>query len=653
MILARRMEDRLGKAEILYLYLNQIYLGHGAYGVEAAARVYFGKHVEDLTLAEAALLAGLVQAPSRYSPIKDPRRARTRQVYVIGRMLDDGRITPAQAEQALAEQLGVAYHQEETVDAPYYRETVRRWLQQRYGTNMLYEGGLTVHTACDPKMTKMAYAAMDDGLAALTKRQGFRGPVDRMDANAVKEMKSRPADGPELRAGEMMRAVVKEVDPAKQVVHLLVGGRRGRLTLDELKWAHKPAATLDDRPKPVSSVDQVLKAGDVVMIKPVKYNQAGRYWSLELIQEPVAQAAILAMDSGTNRVRVMIGGRDFAKSQFNRAVQARRQPGSAFKPFIYAAAMADPEMKYTPVSVIVDAPVVFDDPSSPMRKWKPKNYEGRFYGPTTLRHALEHSRNVVTVKLLHAIGIPYTITFAHKLGIESELTPNLSLALGSTGLSLMELTRAYSVFANGGLLLEPVLVEEVRDRNGKTLYKAEPRADQVISPQLAFMMTNLLEGVVRHGTGRSLAIGRPAAGKTGTTNDLRDAWFLGFTPDLVCGVWVGQDDNQPLGRKETGARAAGPIWREFMKRATAETEAKDFKVPEGVVFIRVASDTGQPLSAGDGGGYFEAFIQGSEPKTDSVRSTGPARAEDFMQSETFAPGGQAAGVPVQPSPQQQ
>ncbi len=638
MILARRMEDYLTKQEILYLYINQIYLGHGAYGVEAAARVYFGKHVEQLTLAEAALLAGLVQAPSRYSPIRDPRRARTRQVYVIGRMLDDGRITAAQAEAALAEQLDIRRHRQKTAPVPYYTETVRRWLEKRYGANLLYEGGLTVKTACDPALTALAHKAMNHGLAALTRRQGFRGPIGHLDPSQVAAAKSQPLDRRPLEAGRVVRAVVTRVDKKAQVVHLLVAGHPGRLTLEDLKWAHKPVVNLKVRPKPVTRVQQVLAAGDLVLVKPVEFHKAGGYWKLELIQEPVAQAAVLALETGSGRVRVLVGGRDFAESQFNRALQARRQPGSAFKPFIYAAALDHPQRSYTPVSIIVDAPVVFDDPSSPMRKWKPKNYEGRFYGPTTLRQALEHSRNVVTVKLLHDIGIPYTIQFARKFGITSDLKPNLSLALGSTGLSLLELTRAYSVFANHGRLVQPVMVEEVLDRTGQPIYQAKPTTTQVISPQTAFIMTHLLRGVMRHGTGRSLQIGRPSAGKTGTTNDLRDAWFMGFTPQLVCGVWVGQDDNLPLGRRETGARAAGPIWREFMKEAMAKVPVTDFAVPEGVVFHRVDLATGKLLPTGQAGGFFEAFLEGTEPQPQPAGQPGPAGTEDFLQAETFAPG---------------
>jgi penicillin-binding protein 1A len=639
MILAWRIENYLSKDDILYLYLNQIYLGHGAYGVEAASRTYFGKHASQLNLAEAALLAGLVQAPSRYSPLRHPRRARNRQVYVIGRMLEDGRITSAQAEEAINQQLQVSLHRAPSVDAPYYSETVRQWLEERYGKNVLYEGGLTVHTACDPRLTELAYQSTETGLAALTRRQGFRGPVDKVSPEKAKSLASAPVSEPHLQSGQVLKAVVTRVDEKNQRVSLRMGPEKGVLTLEDLKWARKPTEDLDHWPAPVKTVSQVLAPGDVVNVRLGKYQKTQRYWELELVQEPVSQAALLAMETGSGKVRVLLGGRDFAKSQYNRATQAHRQPGSAFKPFIYAAALDDREKTYTPVSIFMDAPVVYDDPSTPMQKWKPKNYENRFYGPTTLREALEHSRNVVTIKLLAQLGMDYTIDYTRRYGIESPLNRTLSLALGTSGISLLELTRAYAVFANQGKLVEPMLVERVDDSRGQTIYSAEPQVKQVISAQTAYLMTYLLSGVMTNGTGRSLQIGRPSAGKTGTSNDLRDAWFLGYTPQLVCGVWVGQDDNKPLGRKETGARAAGPIWREFMKEALANQEPLDFPVAEGVVFHRIDRQTGRSLPPGDNGGFFEAFLAGTEPPPPSPIPTQPADPEDFLQSETFAPNG--------------
>lgn len=627
-ILAYRMESYLSKEEILFLYLNQIYLGHGSYGIQAASQTYFGKSAKELSVAEAALLAGLVQAPSRYSPLRHPRRARTRQLYVLGRMVADGHISQAQADQALNQQMDIRLHRPETVEADYYSEYVRQWLEDRYGPTMLYEGGLTVKTACDPRLTSAGYAAIDQGLAELTRRHGFKGPLSKVPPAQLSSIAERPVSEVGLEKGQVMEAVV--VGRAADTSPLVrMGAGRGVIPAAGLEWLRSRYGN-----KPV------LKPGDVVLIKLIEYRPGSKTWQAELRQEPQAQAALMCLEAETGRVRVLIGGRDFGKSQYNRAIQARRQPGSAFKPFIYSAALDNPMHAFSPVSVILDAPVVYDDPSRPSDKWKPKNYENEFYGPTTLREALEHSRNVVTVKILADMGLDYTINYARRFGIQSEMTPTLSLALGTSGLSLFELTRAYSVFVNQGRLVDPVLVEEVRDREGKVIFQARPQVQPAISAQTAFIMTHLLRGVVENGTGRRMkALSRPVAGKTGTTNDLRDAWFIGFTPRLVCGVWVGKDDNEPLGRKETGARAAGPIWLEFMQEALKKDPPLDFSVPPGVVFARINPKTGQPMPAGVEGGFFEAFREGQEPLPTVAGGPQPQprATEDFLQAETFAP----------------
>ena len=632
-ILAYRMESYLSKDEILYLYLNQIYLGHGAYGVQAAAQTYFGKNAKQLDLAEGALLAGLVKAPSRYSPLRHPRRARTRQVYVIDRLLKDGHITKQQAQAALNWQMDIRLHRPNKVDADYYTEYVRQWLEERYGSDTLYEGGLTVYTACDPQMTHEGQNAIAQGLHQLTRRQGFRGAAGAVSAGELQEITEKPVNLSGLEPGQVMSAVVTHLGGPGGGAVLRMGAAQGRLAPADLEW--------------IGRSRHPLKPGQVLKVRLKEYDAAGKIWTVEVVQEPVAQSALLAMDTGTSRVRVMIGGRDFQKSQFNRAVQARRQPGSAFKPFIFSAALDHPVQGWNAASVIVDAPVVYDDPSLPGQKWKPKNYENKFYGPTTFRSALEHSRNVVTVKILSELTLPYTLKYVRRFGLEGDLTPNLTLALGTSGLSLMDMVKGYSVFANQGELVEPVVVERVLDRNGKLIYEAKPQKQRAISPQTAFLMTHLLRGVVEHGTGRMmLALKRPVAGKTGTTNDLVDAWFIGFTPQLVCGVWVGQDDNKPLGRRETGARAAGPIWLEFMAKAMQGRPSEDFSVPPGVVFARVDPHTGQAVPPGREGGFFEAFKAGTkppEPETPATASAaGPAKTEDFLQAESFAPAGQRA-----------
>ena len=626
-ILAQRIERSFTKEEILFLYLNQIYLGHGAWGIEAAARTYFGKHASELDVAEAAFIAGLVKAPSRYSPVRHYRRARNRQEYVIERMVADGHLTRAQADKALSRQLDIKLAKPKTVDADYYAEYVRQWLLDKYGEATLYDGGLTVHTSCDPGLTADAKLAMAKGLDSLTRRQGYRGPKGKAAAAELAAARTRPVRGSGLEAGQVVSGIVTLVEADGSSAQVRMGSCQGLLAKKDLAWAKRWR-------KP-------LAAGQVVRVKLEGPAGTPGVWRVELYQEPIAQSALLALETGTGRVRVMIGGRDFGQSQFNRAVQARRQPGSGFKPFIYSAALDHPVLGFSPVTEIVDAPVIYDDPGQPGAKWKPKNYENRFYGATTLRTALEHSRNVVTVKILAKIGIPYAIDYARKFGFTSDLTPNLSLALGSSGVSLMEITEAYSVFANQGRLLKPVLVERVQDRNGDLVFDAKPDAKQIISPQTAFLMTHLLRGVIEHGTGRQmLELKRPLAGKTGTTNDLRDAWFMGFSPQMVCGVWVGQDDNKPLGRRETGARAAGPIWKEFMGLALKDLPAEDFPVPEKIVFARVDKDTGRPVAPGQDGGYFEAFKEGTQPVPPPAGTpvAKPAKGgEDFFQAEAFAP----------------
>ncbi len=650
MIFAWRMEQKLSKQEILYIYLNEIYLGHGAYGVEAAARTYFGKSAKEIDLAEAAVIAGLIQAPSRYSPLRHPRRARTRQVYVIERMAAEGFITPEQADQAVNQRLDIKLHRPQTVKAAYYQETVRQWLQERFGRRTLYEGGLTVYTACDPRLTRYGRQAIAMGLASLTKRQGYLGPLKRLGPAELEAVRSRPLGSAGLEPGKALEAVVSKVDLAKQRAVLRLGAARGFITLDQVRWAKPPIKHLKEKRPHLVSIDQVFEPGDVVLVRPLEKSGKGEDWKLELVQKPWAQAALLAMENRTGRVRVLIGGADFKQSQFNRALQARRQPGSAFKPFIYAAALDHPNLIYTSRSVVLDSPVVYENPTKPGEKWRPKNYTSKFYGPTTLRTALAHSRNVVTVKLLSDLGMGYTIGYARRFGLSSALAPNLSLALGTSGMSLLELTRAYGVFADQGKLMESVMVERVMGREGQMLYEAQPQEKQVISPATAYLMTHLLKGVIQYGTGRSMrALKRPLAGKTGTTNDLRDAWFVGFSPQLICGVWVGQDDNRFLGKKETGSRAAGPIWKDFMAEALKDLPAEDFPVPSGVVFARVDRISGEPVAAGEKGGFFESFQEGRQPGRPGEEATPKEgqRPQDFLQAESFV---KPEVVPVEEAP---
>ena len=628
-ILAWRIERYLNKDEILYLYLNQIYLGHGAYGVEAAAQTFFGKHASELDIAESALLAGLVQAPNRYSPIRHPSRARARQVYVLERMLADGRITAAQAEAAHKQALDIRIHAKPTIAAPYYEEAVRQWLEERFGAPTLYEGGLTVQTACDPGLTTAGQAAIAKGLNDLSRRHGYKGPLGQASPAELKAAQERPLGRSGLEPGQDIQGVVVQAQPGALTVRL--GAERGRLGLKELQeWRSQ-----------LKNAGEMLHPGDLILVRTLAYDDKAQTWELGLSQEPEAQSALLSMELPSGRVRVMIGGRDFGQSQYNRALQAHRQPGSAFKPFIFAAALDRPEHPYTPATIILDAPVVFDDPSQPGGLWKPKNYDGHFTGPTTVRESLEHSRNVPTVKLLGDLGVDYTIAYTRRFGIASELVPSLSLALGSASLTLLEMTRAYGVFANQGQLAEPVFVEKVLDREGRVVFEARPLTREVISPQTAFLMTSLLEGVVLRGTGRGVQIpGHTLAGKTGTTNDLRDAWFIGYAPQLVCGVWVGRDDNEPLGSRETGARAAAPIWKDFMVKALANRPPQDFPTPPGVVFTRIDPRTGGLAGPFTNDAFFEAFKEGTAPVQEA---SGPypqppteADTQDFLESQSFA-----------------
>jgi len=531
-ILAYRIDRRFTKEEILFLYLNQIYLGHGAYGVQAAAENYFAKSVKELNLAECAMLAGLPQAPSRYSPFKHPRSAKERQQYVLNRMVEEGYITEAQAIAAFNTPLHIQPRRNWYLEeVPFYTEHVRRYVEQTYGQDVLFHEGLKIYTTANIEMTKIACEEMEKGVHALEERQGFQGPLRNLD-------------------GDQME------------------------------------------------------------------------------QRPIVQGALLCIEANTGNVKAMVGGRNFKDSQYNRAMQSRRQPGSAFKPVIYAAAL---DKGYTPATIIVDSPIVFQGHEK-NAVWKPKNYNGTFLGPTLLRDALAHSRNIVTIKILRDIGIDYAIEYARKLGITSDLVHNLSLALGSSEVSLFELVRAYSVFANQGALIEPVFIKKIVDRSGRVLEEARPTQKSVIDSSTAFVMTSLLEGVVKYGTGRRVsALNRPVAGKTGTTNDLHDAWFVGYTPEYITGVWVGFDEESSLGNSETGAKAASPIWLGFMQRVLEGKPAHVFRVPEGVVFARIDSQTGLLPGTESKETVFECFKEGTVPSEPIKKPDAVIEPEDFFK----------------------
>ncbi|MGA9263121.1 MAG: PBP1A family penicillin-binding protein, partial [Desulfobacterales bacterium] len=554
-ILAYRIEKALNKGDILYLYLNQIYLGHGAYGVEAAAENYFGKTARDMNLAECAMLAGLPQAPSRYSPFKYPDRAKQRQIYVLNRMVEEGYITNIEATEAINTKLDIRPRRNWYIEeVPFYTEYVRQYIEKKYGAEALYNDGLQIYTAVNIDMQRIARKEVEKGLLDLDKRQGYRGPLQHLAPEAieafVQDLQKQWAETvPE--AGQTVTGVVVQVSNGDKTVAVRLGGGQGIIDITDMDWARKPNPEVAYHAKMIKQPGDALQSGDVVLVRLKGRRDDSDLWNLALEQVPKAQGALLCIEAETGNVKSMVGGRDFRENQFNRALQSRRQPGSAFKPIIYAAAI---DKGYTPATVVIDSPIVFKDRDQDF-KWKPKNYGEKFYGPTLLRQALAKSRNVITIKILQDIGIDYVMDYAHKLGITSTLNRDLSLALGSSGVSLFELVSAYSVFTNHGHRVTPCFVTRVLDRNGNELEKFTPAKEMVIDPSTAFIMTSLLEGVVQNGTGwRAKALNRPVAGKTGTTNDLYDAWFMGFTPEYTAGVWVGFDEEASLGQYETGSK---------------------------------------------------------------------------------------------------
>jgi penicillin-binding protein 1A len=636
-ILAYRIDKYLKKYEILNLYLNQIYLGHGAYGVEAAAQRYFGKQGKELTLPEAALLAGLPKAPSRYSPVHYPERARSRQVYVLGRMQEDGYITEQETSEALDMPIELQSSEEKEKVAPYFTENVRRYIQAKYSSDVLYKEGLEVYTTLDIDMQKAARKAVDRGLQELDKRQGYRGALKKIIEEEFESfIKSAEFDLEKhpLEKGSTLKALVVDVNSDENTVSLRIGPHSGIMTLKDMSWARVPDTNVAYNTVKVTDPAYVLTKGDVILVKikgvtkpeglpegegeaegedeseGVGERKEALEFTAALEQEPEVQSALLCMEAKTGEIKAMVGGRSYKKSEFNRSTQAKRQPGSAFKPFIYTAAF---DQGMTPSTVVMDTPIIFEDTLKDST-WKPRNYEEKFYGPTILRTALVKSRNLVTIKILKDIGVDYAADYAINMGITSSLTRDLSMALGSSGVTLLELVRGYGVFAYNGKRADPFFIRKIVDRTGHIVEEHKPRIEQVIDPRIAYITSHLLQDVVKRGTGwRVRELGRPAAGKTGTTNDLKDAWFTGFTPSLVTGVWVGFDDLSRLGKYETGSRAASPIFLYFMKEALAGTPVELFSPPDGMVFAKIDPQTGL-LAKPDSKEYvFQCYLEGTSP----------------------------------------
>ena len=705
MILARRLEQRFSKDEILTLYLNQIYFGSGAWGIAEAARTYFGKPVGELTVSEGALLAGLPKAPSRFSPNVKPAAAEERRKYVLSRMSELGFIDAATYAEALKQKPVIRGPRErdDFDQATWLTEEVRRLLFDRLGGDAVLRGGLRIDTTLDLRLQRSARTALRAGLEALDRREGWLGPVRHVERRELDAELPRLAESnglataakaggaPPLDPARSWLGVVVALDTGHQTARVaLAPGIAGEVALADVAWARRRDVEHESVPR--TRIEQVFAVGDVARFRvlpadaqapvpdagdpegtvpppsgveaaqaaedpsarpdakgvkralaPAPAWPAAAPLRLTIDQSPQVEGALLSLDVASGEVLALVGGYDYGRSQFDRAVQARRQPGSAFKPFIYATAL---QRGFTAVTTVSDTQVVYTDPVTG-EVWRPENYDGKFLGPVPLREALARSLNNATIHVLFDVGIRPVIDMAHGLGIRSPLAPYPSIALGTSPVSLVELTCAYAAFPAGGRRVDPIFIRRVVDRDGKTLlqnltldepepdepgtppHDAAPAPDlklaaqgggggreQVIPEALAFLVTDLMRAPIEHphGTARKAkALDRPLAGKTGTTNDQGDAWFVGFSPDLVAGVWVGFDERQVLGKGETGGHAALPIWIDYMRDALADRTARDFPVPAGVSYARIDPSTGKLADGGSHDAYFQSFLEGHEP----------------------------------------
>lgn len=650
-LLALKIERELSKSEILELYLNKIYLGQRAYGVAAAAQVYYGANLNSLSLAQMAMIAGLPKAPSTTNPVTNPQRALARRNYILERMYELGQIDEATRAAAQQEPDQARLHAAAVeVEAPYLAEMVRAELFKRFGEDA-YAKGLRVYTTLDGKHQAAANAALRAGVLEYDRRHGYRGPERRVTWSAD----ASPAEIAKLlrqerSLGGLMPAIVIAVDLKSCRVVLRDGSER-TLEWEALSWRRYISA--DQRAGAPTRAADVVAVGDVIRLAPVS-DEDGAGW--RLAQLPAAEAALVALQPDDGAVLALVGGFEFARSKFNRAAQANRQPGSAFKPFVYSAAL---EKGFTPASVLNDAPIVFDDPSL-TKAWRPENYTGRFYGPTRLREALVHSRNVVSIRLLQEIGVRYTIDYVQRFGLRKEtLYPNLALALGTGTVTPLEMTRAYAVFANGGYLIDPYFIERIVDAENQVLFQARPRrvcpdcgqgtetfavdvtappavpaasgeetrAPAVLSPQNAWLMTSMLQDVIQRGTGqRARALGRAdLAGKTGTTNEQRDAWFCGYTNKLVASAWIGFDVVAPLGDQETGGHAALPIWMRYVGKVLDGVPEQRLEQPAGLITVRIDPRTGLLADAAQPDAIFETFREDQVPTSLSLGNVAPGQ----------------------------
>ena len=653
-ILAIRMERAFTKEELLALYLNEIYLGMGSYGVAAAALNYFDKSLDNLSLAEMAYLAALPKAPNNYHPKRKYKAAMARRNWVLGQMRENGYITQNEMITAQAEPITVRPRSGvDGADAPYFAEEVRRQMVDRFGDDGFYTGGLSIRTTLDPDLQSKADRAVVEGLEALDKRQGWRGALGRLEGDALIEDVLAEYGGKMLK--NRYAAVVTSVTPkeAKIIIRHDEQGEirldRGRIPFVLADWAYPPRRQDGTRPPQIKSLTEALAKDDVIMVQRPRHvpDRVARLdgdvefdadiWALG--QRPDVEGAMVVLDPHTGRVLAMVGGYNAKESEFNRATQAKRQPGSAFKPFVYLAAL---DSEYSPTTRINDAPLAVDQgPGQP--KWKPANYTKKFYGPSIMRQGIEQSRNLMTARLAMAIGMPKIQDYAKEFGIDDDMPPLLSMSLGAGETTLLKLTAAYGMVVNGGHEIKPSMIDRVQDRFGATVIKLDQRdckgcnlpeisgdvlpppiadnRDQVTNPASAYQMVTMMEGVISRGTGRRMGkTGFAVAGKTGTTNDNTNAWFVGFTPDLAVGVYVGYDRPRPLGKRETGSTAAVPIFGQFIRNAMAEKPAIPFRRPEGINLFPINALSGERGRAGEKDVILEAFKPGQRPLEQGERS---------------------------------
>jgi len=773
-LLAQRIEEKFSKEEILYLYLNQVYLGGGYYGVKSAFEGYFGKPLTEATVAEASMVAGLLVAPGKYSPYVNPKRAKIRQQYVLRRMFDTGKINQDEYEQAIKEETQFRIRKGSDFKAGHFTDWVRQRVVELVGEEDFLREGFIVQTTLDYELQKVAEKEVKETVREVDKRQGYKGPLSKVkeeewekyrtdflidfykdsstfftinnknEKNYELELdpemltlkreydtkfretvrKARFIPGiPEsynfnehLREKEIYKGLVTYIDDWARVVYVDIGGVAGILPYEGFRWAHERKVSEERNFYPyVIKPSTILSRGDEVLIRILdkkeklysnvtdsfqKYidkqpKEAKKlikeqvYFKGLLEQEPDAEGALVSLNPDNGEVVSLVGGFDFKRSQFNRAIQSKRQPGSAFKPILFAAAI---ENGYTPASIIIDSPETLGGVDETLN-WKPRNYDGKFKGPVTLRDSLEHSRNVPTVKIASDLGVGTIHDFVNRIGFKADMAQDLSLALGSFGVTLMDIVATYSIFPNGGKKIYPKAIISITDRYGKAVAFEEsygslkpptedregtvdiptPSAelvkdeslnplnedktredekiedekqnpflltlggDQVYDPRLAYIMTNLLRGVVLYGTGRrAKSVSTFLGGKTGTTNNYVDAWFLGFSQNLATGVWTGFDENQTLGWGETGAKAALPVWTEFMRAGVKKYGESDFRPPLGIVNVLINKETGRPVQPGSETGFLESFVEGTEPganskddeNTQESESSGPILEED-------------------------